>query len=73
MMARLNNSDVRSNESPMDFEWGNTHGPIPKDSPWTQPTMNGRKYNTFAGIGHKSQYSYHVHLRLHGIILLMAK
>ena len=48
MMARLN-SGPRSDESPMDFKWENSHGPVEKNSPFFQGAVNLPKYNTFAG------------------------
>ena len=52
-MARLN-SGPRSEESPMDFKWDDSHGPVQKDSPFLQGTVNLPKYNAFTG--HKRMY-----------------
>ncbi len=54
MMARLN-SGPRSDESPMDFKWENSQGPVEKDSPFFNGITKGVKFHTFAG--HKRQYT----------------
>ncbi|KAL9102086.1 MAG: hypothetical protein Q9163_002735 [Psora crenata] len=46
-MARLNN-EIRSNESPMDYQYDNGRGPT-GDSPFVQSTNNVRLQNGFAG------------------------
>lgn len=61
-MARLN-VDIRSNESPMDFEWQKGHGPAGSDSPFMKAAATSQQqHNGFAG--HKREFhelckSYH--------------
>ena len=48
-MARLN-TEVRSHESPMDWQWQEGHGPTATDSPFlTCAANNSRNGGTFAG------------------------
>lgn len=53
-MARLN-TDPRSNESPMDWEWQHGHGPISSDSPFPQGEAISGQFYGFAG--QKRQYN----------------
>ena len=59
-MARLN-SGPRSEESPMDFKWDDSHGPVEKDSPFFQGAGKLPKYNTWAGHKRKSRPQRHLH------------
>lgn len=53
-MARLN-VDIRSNESPMDFQWQQGHGPASADSPFMKAgAANQQSQNGFAG--HKREF-----------------
>lgn len=48
-MARLN-VDIRTNESPMDFQWQQGHGPANSDSPFMKiPASSQQQLNGFAG------------------------
>lgn len=48
-MARLN-VDIRTNESPMDFQWQQGHGPANSDSPFMKiPATSQQQRNDFAG------------------------
>lgn len=48
-MARLN-VDIRTNESPMDFQWQQGHGPANSDSPFMKISATSQQQlNGFAG------------------------
>lgn len=54
-MARLN-VDIRSNESPMDFQWQQGHGPAGADSPFMKAGASNQSQNGFAGLKRRSSH-----------------
>lgn len=56
-MARLN-IDIRSNESPMDFQWQQGHGPAGADSPFMKAGAASQSLSQSSFAGHKRRCRY---------------
>ena len=69
-MARLN-VDIRTNESPMDFQWQQGHGPANSDSPFMKiPATSQQQRNGFAGHKRESN-SLGIEIRLQLLIAVI--